>query len=128
MGDIWTDRAKYQSWLDVEVAACEANCRLGRVPKDAMQTIREQSAFEPERILEIEAEVRHDVIAFLTNVNEHVGDAGVGVAVMVWVGAGAGNLAAEKHIGDATVHPLSPGEDQLVVQRVPIYMYIYESG
>ena len=76
MGEIWTDRAKYQSWLDVEVAACEANCRLGRVPKDAMQTIREQSAFEPERILEIEAEVRHDVIAFLTNVNEHVGDAG----------------------------------------------------
>ena len=76
MGEIWTDRAKYQSWLDVEVAACEANCRLGRVPKDAMQTIREQSAVEPERILEIEAEVRHDVIAFLTNVNEHVGDAG----------------------------------------------------
>ncbi len=76
MGKIWTDRAKYQSWLDVEIAACEANCRLGRVPKKAMQTIREQSSFEPDRILEIEAEVRHDVIAFLTNVNEHVGDAG----------------------------------------------------
>ena len=76
MGAIWTDQAKYQSWLDVEVAACEANCSLGRVPEEAMEDIRSKSAFEPARILEIEAEVRHDVIAFLTNVNEHVGDAG----------------------------------------------------
>ena len=76
MGELWTDRAKYQSWLDVEVAACEANCTLGRVPEPAMEEIRSKAAFEPERILEIEAEVRHDVIAFLTNVNEHVGDAG----------------------------------------------------
>ena len=76
MGAIWTDQAKYQSWLDVEVAACEANCSLGRVPDSAMDDIRSKAAFEPARILEIEAEVRHDVIAFLTNVNEHVGDAG----------------------------------------------------
>ncbi|CAI8159540.1 MAG: Adenylosuccinate lyase [Prochlorococcus marinus str. MIT 9215] len=76
MAQIWTDRAKYQSWLDVEVAACEANCQLGRLPQAAMEQIRQQASFEPERILEIEAEVRHDVIAFLTNVNEHVGDAG----------------------------------------------------
>ena len=76
MGAIWTDRAKYQSWLDVEVAACEANCSLGRVPEAAMEDIRSKAAFEPARILEIEAEVRHDVIAFLTNVNEYVGDAG----------------------------------------------------
>ena len=76
MGEIWTDRAKYQSWLDVEIAACEANCQLGRIPEAEMQQIRERATFEPQRILEIEAEVRHDVIAFLTNVNEHVGDAG----------------------------------------------------
>jgi adenylosuccinate lyase len=76
MGEIWTDRAKYQSWLDVEVAACQANCQLGRIPAAEMQQIHQRAAFEPERILEIEAEVRHDVIAFLTNVNEHVGDAG----------------------------------------------------
>ena len=76
MGEIWTDRAKYQSWLDVEIAACEANCQLGKVPEAEMQQIRERATFEPQRILEIEAEVRHDVIAFLTNVNEHVGDAG----------------------------------------------------
>ena len=76
MGEIWTDRAKYQSWLDVEIAACEANCQLGRIPEAEMQQIRERATFEPQRILEIEAEVRHDVIAFLTNVNENVGDAG----------------------------------------------------
>ncbi|MFL0780457.1 MAG: adenylosuccinate lyase [Prochlorococcus sp.] len=76
MGAIWTDRARYQSWLDVELAACEANLELGRLPGKAMEQIREHASFEPERILEIEAEVRHDVIAFLTNVNEHVGDAG----------------------------------------------------
>ena len=81
MGAIWTDRAKYQSWLDVEVAACEANCSLGRVPEPAMEDIRNKAAFEPERILEIEAEVPHDVIAFLTNVNEHVGMQG---ATSMW--------------------------------------------
>ncbi len=76
MGQIWTETAKYQSWLDVELSACEANFQLGRIPESAMQAIREKADFDPKRILEIEAEVRHDVIAFLTNVNEHVGDSG----------------------------------------------------
>ena len=76
MGKIWSEQAKYQTWLDVEIAACEANCKLGKIPLNAMETIRSQANFTPERILEIEAEVRHDVIAFLTNVNEYVGDAG----------------------------------------------------
>jgi adenylosuccinate lyase len=76
MGRIWSEEAKFQTWLDVEIAACEANAELGRVPAEAMARIRERSRFEVSRILEIEAEVRHDVIAFLTNVNEHVGDAG----------------------------------------------------
>ena len=76
MGRIWSEEAKFQSWLDVEIAACEANAELGRVPAEAMAQIRARSRFEVPRILEIEAEVRHDVIAFLTNVNEHVGDAG----------------------------------------------------
>ncbi|MEI7952377.1 MAG: adenylosuccinate lyase, partial [Synechococcaceae cyanobacterium ELA182] len=61
---------------DVEIAATAAQCELGRVPPEALATIRDKAAFEVSRILEIEAEVRHDVIAFLTNVNEHVGDAG----------------------------------------------------
>ena len=76
MGNIWSEKAKYQTWLDVEIAACEANCKLGKVPIDAMEKIRAKANFNPERILEIEAEVRHDVIAFLTNLNEYVGDAG----------------------------------------------------
>ena len=76
MGDIWTEKSKYQSWLDVELAACEANWKLGKIPDNAIKEIREKASFEPSRILEIEEEVRHDVIAFLTNVNEYVGDAG----------------------------------------------------
>ena len=76
MGAIWTEEAKFQSWLDVEIAATEANADLGRVPAEAVATIKEKAGFSVARILEIEAEVRHDVIAFLTNVNEHVGDAG----------------------------------------------------
>ena len=76
MGNLWTEQAKFQGWLDVEIAACQANAELGRLPEEALQQIREKASFEVPRILEIEAEVRHDVIAFLTNVNEHVGDAG----------------------------------------------------
>ncbi len=76
MGKLWSEQAKFQSWLNVEIAATEANCRLGRVPAEALATIKAKASFSVDRILEIEAEVRHDVIAFLTNVNEHVGDAG----------------------------------------------------
>ncbi len=76
MGSLWSEEAKFRSWLEVEIAACQANADLGRVPAEAMAQIRERAAFSVPRILEIEAEVRHDVIAFLTNVNEHVGDAG----------------------------------------------------
>ena len=76
MGNLWSEQAKFQGWLDVEIAACQANAELGRLPAEALQQIREKASFEVPRILEIEAEVRHDLIAFLTNVNEHVGDAG----------------------------------------------------
>jgi adenylosuccinate lyase len=76
MGQIWSEQAKFQSWLEVELAATEAQCILDRVPPEALASIKAKASFEVSRILEIEAEVRHDVIAFLTNVNEHVGDAG----------------------------------------------------
>ena len=76
MGNIWTEQAKFQSWLEVEVAACEANWQLRKIPDHAIKEIREKATFDAQRILEIEAEVRHDVIAFLTNVNEYVGDSG----------------------------------------------------
>jgi len=73
MGDLWTDEKKYQTWLSVEVAACEAMAEMGRIPKDAAKTITEKADFSVERIEEIEAETKHDVIAFLTSVSEHVG-------------------------------------------------------
>jgi len=76
MGKIWTDSAKFQSWLKVEIAACEANFSLGKIPEIAMKEIRSNAKFDESRITEIEKEVKHDVIAFLTSVNEFVGDSG----------------------------------------------------
>ena len=76
MGRIWTENAKFQSWLKVEIAACEANCSLGKMPETALKEIRLNAKFEESRIKEIEKEVKHDVIAFLTNINEYVGDSG----------------------------------------------------
>ncbi|BBD58991.1 adenylosuccinate lyase [Nostoc sp. HK-01] len=76
MGNLWTEFYKFQTWLQVEIAACEAQAELGYIPADAVVEIKAKANFEPKRILEIEAEVRHDVIAFLTNVNEYVGEAG----------------------------------------------------
>lgn len=76
MGELWTDSYKYQTWLEVEIAVCEAQAELGYIPASAVEEIKAKAKFDPKRILEIEAEVRHDVIAFLTNVNEYVGDAG----------------------------------------------------
>lgn len=76
MGYIWTDEYKLKTWLDVEIAVCEAQAELGRIPAEAVEEIKAKAKFDINRVLEIEKEVRHDVIAFLTNVNEYVGDAG----------------------------------------------------
>ncbi|WP_448524496.1 adenylosuccinate lyase [Parathermosynechococcus lividus] len=76
MGHLWTDAYKFKTWLDVELAVCEAQAELGHIPAEALADIKAKAAFDPQRVLEIEAEVKHDVIAFLTNVNEFVGDAG----------------------------------------------------
>ncbi len=76
MGEIWTDTYKLKTWLQVEIAVCEAQAELGYIPAEAVDEIKAKADFDPERVLEIEAEVRHDVIAFLTNVNEYVGDTG----------------------------------------------------
>ncbi|MDI6765566.1 MAG: adenylosuccinate lyase [Bacteroidota bacterium] len=73
MGKIWTEENKFQTWLDIEILACEAQAELGVIPKDAVRVIREKAKFDAKRIDEIEAEVKHDVIAFLTNVGEYVG-------------------------------------------------------
>ncbi|MUL36719.1 adenylosuccinate lyase [Gloeocapsopsis dulcis] len=76
MGKLWTETYKLETWLQVEIAVCEAQAELGYIPTDAVAEIKAKADFDPQRVLEIEAEVRHDVIAFLTNVNEYVGDAG----------------------------------------------------
>jgi adenylosuccinate lyase len=73
MGRIWSLENKYRVWLDVELAACEAWAEEGKIPKAALAKIKAAAGFDPGRIDEIEAEVRHDVIAFLTSVAEHVG-------------------------------------------------------
>lgn len=71
---IWSDENKFQKWLDVELAVCAAQAELGFIPPDALKTIKNKASFNVERVLQIEAEVKHDVIAFLTNVAEYVGD------------------------------------------------------
>jgi adenylosuccinate lyase len=76
MGEIWTDNYKLKTWLQVEIAVCQAQAELGYIPREAVEEIKAKAHFDEQRVLEIEAEVRHDVIAFLTNVNEYVGDAG----------------------------------------------------
>lgn len=76
MGNLWTEDYKLQTWLRVEIAVCEAQAELGYIPKAAVEEIKAKANFDPQRVLEIEAEVRHDVIAFLTNLNEYVGEAG----------------------------------------------------
>jgi adenylosuccinate lyase len=73
MGALWELENKYQTWLDVELAVCEAWAEMGEIPKAALAVIREKAAFDVGRIDEIEAVVKHDVIAFLTSVAEHVG-------------------------------------------------------
>ncbi len=73
MGNIFTDEHRYSIWLEIELLACEAQAELGSIPEDAVRTIREKAKFNIDRINEIEAEVKHDVIAFLTSVGESVG-------------------------------------------------------
>ncbi|HWR02039.1 MAG TPA: adenylosuccinate lyase [Chlorobaculum sp.] len=70
---IWTDDAKFERWLQLEIAAVEARMEAGLVPADALATIREKAKFNVEEILVIEQETKHDVIAFLTNVAGYVG-------------------------------------------------------
>jgi adenylosuccinate lyase len=74
MGRIWSEENSFQKWLDVEILAAEGLARLGKVPKTAVARIRKKARFNVKRIREIEAEVKHDVIAFLSCVAESIGD------------------------------------------------------
>jgi adenylosuccinate lyase len=73
MAAIWAPEAKFQIWLEIEAHAMDAQVQLGLVPKEAAKAVWERGRFEAARIEDIERETRHDVIAFLTNVAEHVG-------------------------------------------------------
>jgi adenylosuccinate lyase len=75
LAEIWSDEGRYRRWLDVELAVCEELAARGVVPGAALAEIRQRAAVDPARVAEIEARVRHDVIAFLTAVAEKVGPA-----------------------------------------------------
>ena len=74
MSKLWSDQSRFALWLEIETVAMEAMAQQGIVPSDALATVQKKGAFDAARVLEIEKEVKHDVIAFLTNVAEHVGE------------------------------------------------------
>lgn len=76
MTEVWSQENKYQKWLDVEVLACEAMHKLGKIPKKALKNIKDNVSIRVERIDEIEKTTKHDVIAFLTSLTEKVGEDG----------------------------------------------------
>ncbi len=73
MGKLWEQQNRFQKWLDVEIAVCEAWAEMGEIPEEALKIIKEKAAFNIARIDEVEKTVKHDVIAFLASVCEHVG-------------------------------------------------------
>jgi adenylosuccinate lyase len=75
MEKIWSDENKFNIWLQIEILAVEAHSKLGLVPEEAVEEIKKKAKFDVKRILEIEEKVKHDVVAFLTNVAENVGEA-----------------------------------------------------
>ncbi|WP_050613874.1 adenylosuccinate lyase [Bacillus testis] len=74
MGAIWTEENRFKAWLEVEILACEAWAELGVIPKEDVRLLRQNASFDVERIKEIEAETRHDVVAFTRAVSETLGE------------------------------------------------------
>lgn len=73
MGRIWTEENKFRAWLEVEILACEAWAKLGHIPKEDVRIIKKNARFDVRRIKEIEADTRHDVVAFTRAVAESLG-------------------------------------------------------
>jgi adenylosuccinate lyase len=73
MGAVWSEENKFKTWLEIEILVCEALAELGEIPAAAVEVIRKKARFDPKRILEIEQVTHHDVIAFLSDVAEHIG-------------------------------------------------------
>jgi len=76
IAEIWSDEYRYGLWQEIEVLYCEGLAREGRIPKKAAREIRAKAGFDIDRVLEIEKKTRHDVIAFLTDMSEHIGEPG----------------------------------------------------
>lgn len=76
MGELWSLQNEFQVMLDVEIAACEAMAEIGEIPQEAVKRIKEKATFTVERIAEIEKETNHDIISFVTAVQENVGEGG----------------------------------------------------
>jgi adenylosuccinate lyase len=74
IGDIWIEDSTYQTWLEVELSVCHAWVKLGKISEEVFEDIKSKVSFNVDRIHEIEKEVKHDVIAFLTCVAENVGE------------------------------------------------------
>lgn len=70
---IWSEENKFRIWLDIEVLACEAQSKLGNIPKKSLANIKSRAKFNTSSILKLEETIKHDVIAFLTNVAKYVG-------------------------------------------------------
>lgn len=75
MARIWQDQNRYQKWLDIELAICEAYNRLGVIPTDDLNAIKQKASFDAGRVLEIEEQTKHDVVAFIQAVSESIGSA-----------------------------------------------------
>ncbi len=74
MKKLWSEEEKFQTWLEIEILACEARSRLGEVPAPALKKIKEKARIDVQRIQDIEEKVRHDLIAFLTALEEEIGE------------------------------------------------------
>lgn len=76
MALVWSEESQFRTWLDIEVLACEGWAKLGKIPKEALQQIQQKANFDVSKIHEIEKETKHDVAAFVSDVQNHIGEAG----------------------------------------------------
>ncbi|MDO8580963.1 MAG: adenylosuccinate lyase [Candidatus Omnitrophota bacterium] len=73
MGNIWSDKHKFEIMLQIEVLACEAMCKLGLIPKKALEKIKKTAKFDIEEVKRLEEKTKHDVVAFINNVGQYIG-------------------------------------------------------
>lgn len=76
MAMVWSEETQFRTWLDIEVLACEGWSRVGKIPQNALKQIQEKAKFDISEIQKIEKETKHDVAAFVSNVQQHIGEAG----------------------------------------------------